>query len=305
MRTGPVDSLKLSRLNAGFIVCVCGCVVYLCNFSLATIAALFVPTLPAALQRRPKLLLLTFTVSVLAAVAALQILSLWWRRDMILSSAESRAANLSFVLSEYVRGSFTLADTSLRQLAIHARRVGGAAAPADAWDAMLSSAKAAVPGSGSLSVTDAKGIIRRSTAPIVGQSRSDDYLFKQLAALNRDELVVDRPFVSPLPPHPLLIPIGRRLVDQKGRFAGIVVAVVMPEAFREFFRTVDVGEEGIISVFHPDGVVLLREPSEPDGSGTSATANPVLQAAQRAGKDGIMTGPACKRVERRMSAPTG
>ena len=291
MRTGPVDSLELSRLNAGFIVCVCGRIVYLCNFSLATIASLFVPTLPAALQRRPKLLLLTFTVSVLAAVAALQILSLWWRRDMILSSAESRAANLSFVLSEYVRGSFTLADTSLRQLAIHARRVGGAAAPADAWDAMLSSAKAAVPGSGSLSVTDAKGIIRRSTAPIVGQSRSDYYLFKQLAALDRDELVVDRPFVSPLPPHRLLIPIGRRLVDQKERFAGIVVAVVMPEAFREFFRTVDVGEEGIISVFHPDGVVLLREPSEPDGTGTSATANPVLQAAQRSGKDGITTGP--------------
>ena len=252
---------------------------------------MFVPTLPAALQRRPKLLLLTFTVSVLTAVAALQAVSLWWRRDMILSSAESRAANLSYVLSEYVRGSFALADTSLRQLAIHARRVGGPNAPAEAWDAMLSSAKAAVPGGGSLSVTDANGIIRRATVPIVGQSRSDYYLFKQLAALDRDELVVDRPFVSSLARNRILIPIGRRLVDGKGRFAGTVVAAVMPEAFREFFRTVDVGEEGIISVFHPDGVVLLREPSEPDGMGAPAADNPVLQAAQRSGKDGITTGP--------------
>jgi signal transduction histidine kinase/CheY-like chemotaxis protein len=228
---------------------------------------------------------------VLAAVAALQFASLWWHRDTILSTAESRAANLSFVLSEYVRGSFALADTSLRQLAIHAKRVGGPAAPADAWDAMLSSAKAAVPGSGSLSVTDAKGIIRRSTAAIVGQSRADNYLFKQLAALTRDDLVVDRPFISPQPPHRLLIPIGRRLVDDKGRFAGAMVAVVMPEAFREFFRTVDVGEEGIISVFHPDGGVLLREPAEPSTTGASAADNPVLQAALRTTSDGVMTGP--------------
>jgi signal transduction histidine kinase/ActR/RegA family two-component response regulator len=290
VRTGPVDSLELSRLNAEFIVCVCGRVVYLCNFSLATIGSLFVPTLPAALQRRPKLLLLTFTVSVLLAVAALQIVSLWWRRDMILSGAEARAANLSYVLSEYVRGSFALADTSLRQLAIHARRVGGPDAPAEAWDAMLLSAKAAVPGGGALSVTDARGIIRRATVPILGQSRSDYYLFKHLAALDRDELVVDRPFVSNLAPNRILIPIGRRLVDDKGRFAGTVVATVMPEAFREFFRTIDVGEAGIISVFHPDGVVLLREPADPDGIGAPATSNPVLQAAQRSGSDGVTTG---------------
>ena len=253
-------------------------------------ANLVVPPLPAVLQRRPKLLLLAFTVSVLLAVAALQAASLWWRRDLILRSAESRAANLSFVLSEYVRGSFALADTSLRQLAIHGKRIGGVDAPADAWDAMLSSAKAAVPGSGSLSVADARGVIRRSTAPLAAQSRSDNYLFKNLAALDRDELVIDRPFVSPLTPDRVLIPIGRRLVDEKGQFAGAVVSVVMPEAFRDFFRTVDVGDEGIISVFHPDGVVLLRQPSELGSMGAPATDNPVLRAALRSGSDGITTG---------------
>jgi signal transduction histidine kinase/ActR/RegA family two-component response regulator len=219
---------------------------------------------------------------VLLAVAALQIASLRWRRDQVLSAAESRAANLAFVLSEYVRGSFAVADTSLRQLAIHGRRVGGSDAAAEAWDPILSSARAAVPGIGSLSVTDAEGIIRRSTIPqIVGQSRRDNYVFKQLASMDRDELVVDRPFLSTLPPKRFLIPIGRRLVTADGGFDGTVVAVVMPEAFREFFRTVDVGAEGIVSVFHPDGVVLFREPSEADPIGEPATGNPVLQAAQR------------------------
>ncbi len=233
-----------------------------------------------------------FTASVLLAVAALQSASLWWRRDRVLASARTRATNLAFVLSEYVRGAFTLADTSIRQLAIHARRVGGADAPADAWDAMLSAARAAVPGSGSLSVTDASGIIRRSTQPsIVGQSRRSHYLFQQLAAIDRDELVVDRPFESPLAPRRFLIPIGRRLVTERGAFDGTIVAVVIPDAFRGFFRTVDVGREGAISVLHPDGIVLFREPSDTDPIGEAAAGNPLLQAALGGRGDGILEGP--------------
>ena len=136
---------------------------------------------------------------------------------------------------------------ALRQLTVHARRVGGATAPGEAWDPILAAARASFPGSGSISVTDAAGIIRRSTQrAIIGQSRRDNYLFKQLDAVDRDELVVDRPLMSIPQPRRLLIPIGRRLVNEDGTFDGTVVAVVMPEAFREFFRTVDVGEEGIV-----------------------------------------------------------
>ncbi len=249
------------------------------------------PFLIAALQRRPKILILSFTATVLLTVATLQTASLWLRHDRILESTEARVGNLAFVLAEYVRGSFALADASLRQLSIHARRVGGSTASGDAWDAILASARASLPGSGSLSVTDANGVIRRSTQPaIVGQSRRDNYVFKQLAALNSDELVVDRPFLSAVEPKRFLIPIGRRLVTDDGKFDGTVVAVVMPEAFREFFRTVDVGDQGIISVFHPDGVVLFREPSEKDPMGEVATGNPILQAAQRGPAFGLVSG---------------
>ena len=249
------------------------------------------PFLIAALQRRPKVLILSFTATVLLTVATLQTASLWLRHDRVIESAEARVGNLAFVLAEYVRGSFALADASLRQLSIHARRVGGANAPGEAWDAILASARASQPGSGSISVTDANGVIRRSTQPaIVGQSRRDNYVFKQLAASDRDDLVVDRPFLSPVEPKRFLIPIGRRLVTDAGTFDGTVVAVVMPEAFREFFRTVDVGDDGIISVFHPDGVVLFREPSEKDPMGETATGNPILLTAQQKPGVGLVRG---------------
>jgi hypothetical protein len=55
-------------------------------------------------------------------------------------------------------------------LAIHAQRVGGAEASAADWMPILEAAQAGFPGSGSLSVTDAHGVIRHSTlAKIVGQ----------------------------------------------------------------------------------------------------------------------------------------
>jgi signal transduction histidine kinase len=253
---------------------------------------LALPRLINALQRRPKGLILAFTGTVLLVVSVFQGLNLWWRHDRSIELAQDRAVNLSYIVSEYVRGSIALADATLRQLALHASHAGGANAPPATWEPLLAAAKAAMPGSGSLSITDAKGIIRVSTQPsIVGQSRADNYVFRQLAAGNRDELVVDRPFASPLTPQRTLIPIGRRLVTEDGKFDGTVVAVVMPDTFREFFRTIDVGVLGKISVFHPDGVVLFREPSSVDAIGQVATSDPLLAAAQRSGGNGVSRGP--------------
>src|SRR5262245_16914971 len=56
---------------------------------------------------------------------ALEAADLWWGYDRSLKAAEKRGINLASVLAEYIRGSFAVADTSLRQLAIHGTRVGG------------------------------------------------------------------------------------------------------------------------------------------------------------------------------------
>ena len=229
-------------------------------------------------MRRPRSLILIITATILLAVAALQVTDLWWRRAHALSAADARAANLSSILAEYVRGSFVLADTSLRQLVIHGKRVGGARGSDDEWTPILSAAQTALPGSGSVSVTDTEGIIRHSTlAQIVGQSRKNTYVFEHLASDADEQLIVDRPFFAR--DRRYVLPVGRRLETPDGRFDGIVVSVVIPDAFRDYFRTVDVGREGAIWVFHPDGVVLFREPSATDHINEPAANNPLLRAA--------------------------
>ena len=242
-------------------------------------------------RRRRQLAVVVFTATVLVAVGAMEVADLWWRRDQAIAVSESRARNLVLVLAEYVRASFASADASLRQLAVQARRGGGPAAAPEAWDPILASARAALPEVGSFSVTDRNGTITHSTVgAIVGQSRRDTYLFTQLSSNPRDELVVDRPFLSITTPRQYIIPVGRRLFDAKGAFDGTVVATVHPESYREFFRTLDLGPGGIITVLHADGVVLFREPSAANPINEAASGNPVLPRA-RASAFGTFTGP--------------
>jgi signal transduction histidine kinase/ActR/RegA family two-component response regulator len=245
-----------------------------------------------ALGRRPRGLVMAFTATVLVAVAAVEIADLWALRDRALQAADARARNLAYVLSEYVRDSFAVADSSLRQLAIHAQRVGGAQAPAAEWLPILTAAQAALAGRGSISVTDAAGRIVHSTQPrIIGQSRADTYIFKELARSGRDDLIVDRPFPIVVDPGRYTIPLGRRLTGRDGGFDGMVVATVLPDSYREFFKTVDVGHDGMTWVFHPDGIVLFREPSSGNPIGEPAAGNRLLRAALGSPGNGVVTGP--------------
>ena len=244
-----------------------------------------------ALRRRPRLNILGFTLTVLVAVGAMQFADLAWRREAVLRAGETRATNLAVVLAEYVRSSFTSADAALRQLQIHGVRVGGPLAPRTEWDSILASAKAAIPESGSFSVTDANGIITYSTQPgIVGESRADRYVFKQLANASTDDLAIDRPFQVPGSPPAFVLPMARRLTNDAGRFAGLIVAVVAPERYRRFIETIEVGTDGNITVLHLDGVVLFREPSENNPINETAVDHPLLKIAEQQ-DSGVVRGP--------------
>ena len=247
----------------------------------------------AVFRRRPKFNIIAFTLTVLIAVATLEIVDLWWRRARALSIAEMRANNMAIVLAEYIRGSFASADAALRQLQLHGRRVGGSSAPKEDWEPMLASAKAALPESGSLTVTDAAGLIKHSTQrAIVGLSRSDEVVFKQLAAATADELIVGLPFPALTTPVQYIVPVGRRLVTATGAFDGTVVASVIPERYRAFFETITVGSEGTISVLHPagDGVVLFRAPSANNPINEPVRDN-VLLTLGRERSAGVFHGP--------------
>ncbi len=230
-------------------------------------------------------------LGVLLVLGTLRTVDLVMRRAELLRASSRRADNLASILSEYLRGTFSAGDASLRELALHSQRVGGARAADADWAPSLASSRAGLTGVGSISVTDARGTILHSTIPmLVGQSRADTYIFQRMSATATDEMIVDRPFLSLVGQRQFIIPVGRRLTTKDGAFDGMVVMTFSPEALRHFFRTVDVGHDGAVWVLHPDGAVIVREPSGSNPIGEPSAGNLIFQAAQHA-REGIVDGP--------------
>ena len=232
------------------------------------------------------------TIGVLLVLGGLRAADLWSSRARTLKAADDRADNLAFIFSEYVRESFAATDASLRQLTIHSRRIGGPAAPDAEWLPSLVSARAGLRNVGSISVVDAAGVIRHSTQPaIVGQSRATDFAFKRLAATDADELAISEPFPTVVDPKAFVIPVARRLTDRSGKFEGIVAASVLAAAPRALFRTADIGEHGIVTIYHPNGAMLFRQPAASNALGTRANDDPVFLAAKKSGRSGRLEAP--------------
>ena len=206
-------------------------------------------------------------VAVVVALALLQTVNLVSRYRQTLRATEAHATDLSLILAEHMRNAAAAVDASLKQLVLHSTRVGGPTAPADSWLPVLRTAIAGMSHVRSMTVTDANGVIRHSTIPeLIGQSRRDDIMFKRLSIDPDAGIVADTPFRGTIT-GTMIIPFGRRLQGRDGSFQGIVVASVTPEVFRDFYKSVDVGNDGIIWVLHPTGLAFLREPiaADPDG----------------------------------------
>ena len=231
------------------------------------------------------------TLGILAWLRAADLRS---QRQQLLSGGDRRAANLAGVLAGYLGQTFAAVDASLRQLALHSRRIGGAAAPQSEWLPALVSARAALATVGSISVVDSAGIVRHSTQPaIIGESRRDQYVFRRLATDSTDELVADVPFRALVRDRPYLIPLGRRLSRPNGAFDGVIVATFLPTGLREVFQSVDVGSRGMVTVFHRAGFVVFREPSSGvDPMGQPALRQPLFEAARRSRESDVFRGPA-------------
>ena len=238
---------------------------------------------------------LASTLAVLLAVTALEGIDLWSRHAAALAEGDAKARNLSFVLAEYLRGSLAVADTSLRQLAVHGSRIGGASAPRSEWDGILAAARAAMPvgRSGSISVADRDGVIRQSTMPqIIGESRREQFIHRHLSGPAPDELAMDAPFLVSTPTtRRYILPLGRRLTGPGGAFDGVIVTTYEIDEFIKFFETVDVGPHGMISVFHPDGTLIFRVPRAAGRIGQAAAEDPVMKASRAAPGAGVVVAP--------------
>jgi PAS domain S-box-containing protein len=230
-------------------------------------------------------------IGVFVVLASLLTASLLFNRIEALDFGKRRAENLAYILNGHLTRTIGGVDTMLSQLALVSSRIGGPNASVQDWNSALEAAKAGASEIAALIVLDAAGTIRHATLPqIVGQPRADTYLFKQLSSDSTAGIIANPP-VRGQASGQWVIPFGRKLLSPDGKFAGIVVATLEPERLRGFYRTIDVGRGGFISVLHPEMAVLFREPSSTDSTGQAARDNPLLAQHKQAPEFGFVHAP--------------
>ncbi len=207
----------------------------------------------------------------LVGVIALLVLSLANEYRNANQHAQVEVENISRVLDEQALATVQKADLLMRDVLgdVHPddmRLARGANSPrAKELHALLKSHFEMLPELSVLHLTNAKGEhILSSLAELPHIDISDRYHFLRQRDDPNAGLVISLPVISRTTGKWTLI-LTRRINFEDGSFAGTITAVLEPEYFQKFYRSLDMGTHGVISLFDKEMNLIARfPPSEKD-----------------------------------------
>ena len=107
------------------------------------------------------------------------------------------------------------------------------------------------------SVVDEYGSIVLSTRPFESIEIADRAHFKTHALYDTGRLEIDEPVIGRVTGK-VSINISRRINDEEGGFAGVVVVSMDPFYFTDVYGSLGLSDESVISLIREDGLVLVR-----------------------------------------------
>ena len=130
----------------------------------------------------------------------------------------------------------------------------------DRFNKYLAEAVVTLPQLREIGVLDVDGEWRYSSLPVTPRHNNAD---RKYFAFHRDntgqELRISEPLQSRLTGRPTIL-LSKRIDNQDGRFAGVLVVAVDSDYFNGFYRMFQLGPDGGITLIRNDGIVLIRWP---------------------------------------------
>jgi signal transduction histidine kinase/CheY-like chemotaxis protein len=206
-------------------------------------------------------------VLVLLAFAGASIYDVWRSYRHTVTATEREISNVANALAEQTAWSWQAVDLLLLDTARWYKDDINAV-PEDARDAVLSARTAGARQVRLFTIDDAQGIQRH---------RSHGSAPPNLVVSDRPYFIAarDHPNIGLLISEPLLarstgrisIVLSRRLDDARGRFAGVVTAIVDLEDLQRFYSAVNLGTGTDTYLVRDDGTLFLRNPPAPNDVG--------------------------------------
>lgn len=202
-----------------------------------------------------------YVLAICAAIMAFEGWREWSAHDNALAKARHEAENLAHSMRQHAEDTYEIAEQAVAMVAYELGVTGTDTAGLDAAEAFMLHLMKGSPRLAELTIYDASGRWLASTTaggPEV-EDRSADGFF----ARHRNSDALAAAFGAPVPNatgDALLTTVSRRLEDQAGSFAGIVVATIDSRYFNAVHGKVDVGAQGAITLYDRAGRTLTGEP---------------------------------------------
>ena len=137
-----------------------------------------------------------------------------------------------------------------------------------------------------VALIDKNGLMVASNIPgsKPGVDLSDREHFKVHVERQGDELFISKPILGRVS-HKWSIQVTRRITMPDGSFGGVVVVSLDPDYLAQFYKSIDVGAEGTITLVGTDGIVRARGTNGPASIG-ELLASSKLFAAYEHSKNG-------------------
>lgn len=193
--------------------------------------------------------------------------------------AEVETINLTRVLQEHINGAFKSVDLVLYELQkVTENKVGASLAEREKLNKFFLERRLSLPLLRSFKAVDKNGeYIVDDSGLVNSDNLSDREYFQMLKKTNIDELVISKPVISKRNKVWVIV-VGRRLVDSKGQFNGMVFGTIPIEYFKGQFEKLDLGEGGVISLFDDNLVAHIRIPWLESNVGKQIPASASMKA---------------------------
>lgn len=188
-----------------------------------------------------------------------------------LGKGEQTAENLARVIEAQTRHAFVSAELSLNSIG-SALRLMPPGRPSRAADlhALMKAAADDQPHVRAIFVTDENGVMIHDSDSLPASPRNfSDREYFRVHRDHPDYGLYIGPLLVSRTTDKTFISMSRRISKPDGTFGGVVVAVLEPEYFQNFYSTVDTGEGGSVALFLREGTLLFRGPPAPQAAGKS------------------------------------
>ncbi|MDC6110213.1 sensor domain-containing diguanylate cyclase [Serratia rubidaea] len=213
-----------------------------------------------------------FVVIVVVTLLVFNIWQSWHARKLDLQSADNGASNLARSLAQHAYDTFKQVDNSLLELKERAEHDGLGPAQQRRLQKVMHDQVNNSPQLHGSFIFDAQGRwVVTSFGRTGAHANNGDRAYFQYHQRHNDNNFYIGKVIRSRSTDDLVIPISRRLNNPDGSFAGVVLATLYVDYFRNFYDDFALEDQDALSLLLADGTILYRRPYAPESIGKNVS----------------------------------